>query len=396
VNNGSYQDEYDNGQLRDHFAITFGSQSDDTLNGSTGVDHLYGGVGNDVIYGNASNDYLEGNVGNDELHGGDNDDILIGGAGDDTLNGDAGNDYLEGGFGIDTYRIVSGEGTDTILDTDGFGYIQWDNVILSGSSGLAADKWKHPGDGVWQDLTNNISYILSPQADGKNQLIIFKGSEKLIVNGWKEGDLNISGLAGNTDAADIPDTSGGSDITTNTVYIDTEHTYYSTYFGSNTSNAGTSQNDYIIGTANREVILAANEISGNDIIDAGAGDDAIIAGNGKNTLLGGEGSDIISGGNDKDIIFGDQRVDDIAAYIETSRSAVSIDGKGDFLAGLDGDDVLISGAKSDTIEGGDGNDVLFGEKGDDTLTGDSYWSKDSEYGDDYLDGGEGTAKSIVI
>ena len=61
----------------------------------------------------------------------------------------------------------------------------------------------------------------------------------LFVNGWKDGDLNISGLAGNTDAADIPDTSGGADIT-NIVYIDTEHTYYSTYWGSNTSNAGTS------------------------------------------------------------------------------------------------------------------------------------------------------------
>lgn len=353
-------------------AITFGSQSDDAINGTAGVDHIYGDAGNDVISGNAGNDYLEGNAGLDFLNGGDDEDTLIGGAGDDTLSGNAGNDYLEGGSGNDTYRIVSGEGSDTILDADGLGYIQWDNVILAGSSGLAADKWKHPGDGVWQDLTNNISYILSPQADGKNQLIIFNGSEKLIVNGWKEGDLNISGLAGNTDAADIPDTSGGADIT-NTVYIDTEHTYYSTYWGSNTSNAGTSQNDYIIGTANREVILAANEISGNDIIDAGAGDDAIIAGNGKNILLGGEGADIISGGNDKDIIFGDQRIDNIAAYIETSRSEASVDGKGDFLAGLDGDDVLISGAKSDTIEGGDGSDLIISGAGDDFIASDNSW-----------------------
>ena len=127
-------------------AITFGSQSDDSIHGTTGVDHIYGDAGNDVIYGNAGNDYLEGNAGIDFLNGGENDDILIGGAGDDTLNGDAGNDYLEGGLGIDTYRIVSGEGTDTILDADGFGYIQWDGLVLSGSSGLAADKWKHPGD----------------------------------------------------------------------------------------------------------------------------------------------------------------------------------------------------------------------------------------------------------
>nr|WP_321241794.1 calcium-binding protein [uncultured Tolumonas sp.] len=387
VNNGSYQNEYDNGQLRDHFAITFGSQSDDSLNGSAGVDHIYGDAGSDVIYGNASNDYLEGNVGNDELHGGDNDDILIGGAGDDTLNGDAGNDYLEGGLGIDTYRIVSGEDTDTILDADGFGYIQWDDLILSGSSGLAADKWKHPGDGVWQDLTNNISYILSLQADGKNQLIIFKGSEKLIVNGWKEGDLNISGLAGNTDAADIPDTSVNSttsrtilgdpnpiDDDPNTAGIQYRYDALGNVIGNGQLPGrddilyGSAGNDAINGLGGNDEIHATQ--GGNDVIDGGTGNDFIYAGTGQNKIYGGDGSDAIVGGYSKDIIFGDTEVTDIAAYISASRSAASVDAKGDFLAGHSGDDVLISGAKNDTIEGGDGADLIVSGAGNDFIDAD--------------------------
>jgi pimeloyl-ACP methyl ester carboxylesterase len=52
-------------------AITFGSQSDDAINGGAGVDHIYGDAGNDVISGNAGNDYLEGNAGIDFLNGGD-------------------------------------------------------------------------------------------------------------------------------------------------------------------------------------------------------------------------------------------------------------------------------------------------------------------------------------
>lgn len=53
--------------------------------------------------------FIEGTPGDDRLSGGD---------GNDTIQGGAGNDTLSGGAGGDVFRIVRGDGQDTILDFD--------------------------------------------------------------------------------------------------------------------------------------------------------------------------------------------------------------------------------------------------------------------------------------
>ena len=65
-----------------------------------------------IIFGNDADETL---IGSDIAVG----DSLYGGGGADTLQGNQGNDFLEGGSGNDTYVWNTGDGFDTILDTDG-------------------------------------------------------------------------------------------------------------------------------------------------------------------------------------------------------------------------------------------------------------------------------------
>jgi Ca2+-binding RTX toxin-like protein len=65
--------------------------------------------------------YHFGNDTSETPEGSARQDHLYGGGGDDILQGLEGNDYLEGGTGTDTYIINAGDGTDTVLDTDGLG-----------------------------------------------------------------------------------------------------------------------------------------------------------------------------------------------------------------------------------------------------------------------------------
>lgn len=99
-----------------HRYILFGSddQTCEALTGYDEEDHLYGGAGSDILDGGKGNDYLEG--------GRDN----------DTLKGGIGNDILKGGDGLDTYVFTSGDGWDTITDSDGLGKIEYDGVRLAG------------------------------------------------------------------------------------------------------------------------------------------------------------------------------------------------------------------------------------------------------------------------
>jgi hypothetical protein len=76
-------------------------------------------------------DTLRGLGGTDVLVGLSGSDILEGGEGDDTLIGGTDNDRLLGGVGTDTYVFKSGEGKDSITDSDGLG-----SIVVGGSPAL--------------------------------------------------------------------------------------------------------------------------------------------------------------------------------------------------------------------------------------------------------------------
>jgi Ca2+-binding RTX toxin-like protein len=82
--------------------IMFGLSGQNTINGHAGNDLLCGGNSNDTISGGDGNDIIDGENGDDAISGGDGNDILRGSSGNDTLTGGAGADFFSGGSGVDT------------------------------------------------------------------------------------------------------------------------------------------------------------------------------------------------------------------------------------------------------------------------------------------------------
>jgi len=82
--------------------------------------------------------FMLGGNGADTLTGGSKADLLVGNAGDDILAGGAGSDTLIGGAGVDTYVLNrgTGQGIDTVLDSDHTGYLRDDTttdpIVLMG------------------------------------------------------------------------------------------------------------------------------------------------------------------------------------------------------------------------------------------------------------------------
>jgi len=103
--------------------VKVGSDSNETLTGTSGIDMMFGLAGRNTLNGNAGNDLLCGGNANDTINGGDGNDILDGAKGDDALNGgndndllrgSSGNDSLTGGAGADSFS--GGSGSDVATD----------------------------------------------------------------------------------------------------------------------------------------------------------------------------------------------------------------------------------------------------------------------------------------
>ncbi|MDP1634216.1 MAG: hypothetical protein Q8L69_05995, partial [Gallionellaceae bacterium] len=90
--------------------VGFGGDSGDQITGGSLDDRLYDMAGNDMLQGKGGNDFIEG--------GRDN-DILIGGTGNDIVNG---------GQGLDSYVWNTGDGNDTLIDSDRRG-----RILINGS-----------------------------------------------------------------------------------------------------------------------------------------------------------------------------------------------------------------------------------------------------------------------
>lgn len=91
----------------------FGNLGRDYLSGGEGTDYLYGGQGADNIDGDLDNDFVFGNLGEDSLSGGGGDDQIFGGRDNDRIFGDSGADFLSGDLGFDI--LTGGFGRDTFV-----------------------------------------------------------------------------------------------------------------------------------------------------------------------------------------------------------------------------------------------------------------------------------------
>jgi Ca2+-binding RTX toxin-like protein len=133
---------------------------------------------------------------------------------------------------------------------------------------------------------------------------------------------------------------------------------------------GTDEREFITGRPEMDIILARagdDEIfrfpsgpgagGGDYTIDAGDGDDGrefFVAGDeGNDVILGGRGFDDLFGGSGNDVIIGEKGFDLIIG-----------DTDDDFIFGSDGNDVIFGGLGKDTITGGPGNLMGRMERGD--------------------------------
>ena len=139
-------------------AIIIGSNSSDTINGTSSSDLVIAGNGNDQVSGSSGNDVILGGNGNDTLDGGAGNDLLSGGNGADTINGGSGSDLISGDNGNDT--LDGGAGSDIVLGGNGN-----DTLIYRASDNVNAEDLYDGGSGtdtlrliVTQELANSAAF----------------------------------------------------------------------------------------------------------------------------------------------------------------------------------------------------------------------------------------------
>jgi Ca2+-binding RTX toxin-like protein len=348
---------------------------------------------------------------------GHTDDLLIGDANGNALEGKSGNDILLGGQGNDTYIYNSGDGFDTIVDSDGSGQIKEDNIVLDGG--------KQYGDGRTYQGTD---------ANGKKHTYVFVTGNKdtggdvivdsnFLIRDFQGGNLglNLTDPEVDPELNLAPDTDNDikgdlepldTDLTQDGVQSETDE------FGNiklDPSKPKPDQvdslndspgNDHIMSGGGDDTIVAlrgGNDLveagdgkdgvygyTGNDVVKAGAGDDTVYGGmdgdillgeadrdklygeGGKDVLIGGTDGDILSGGAEDDKLYADTQVS-VAVAIAAGNSQTGTGLKGDWLSGEQGDDTLVGSANNDVVTGGSGNDLLIGGAGDDDIIGDANW-----------------------
>jgi Ca2+-binding RTX toxin-like protein len=432
----------------------FGGDGDDELLGGDGNDGLAGGTGADVLNGEAGNDLLNGDDGDDALFGGAGDDditgdngddtldgglgrdILEGGAGNDTLEGGAGDDRLLGGAGNDTYVFRTGDGSDTIQDTEGINRIRFADVASAdeltvragATSATLVLEYGGAGDVVFVPggVTGSIQELEFADGTVVSTAQFFRDLQRTDVTGTPQSDFLQSTFPGVTF-----DAGAGND----------------TVFGSD-------GNDVISGGEGNDTLEGRG---GDDVIDAGPGDDRVTGGTGNDTYLFGPGSgkDSIreaphpgelnavvlgagvtpgavtlsrSGSISSAVVLRLNAADELtlnnwyqdvaepgqatgpagvttigeirfadgtvwSAATIAARLSVATAGD-DFLEGIGTDDTIHAGAGNDTVAGNAGDDVLYGETGGDSLSGS--WGSDTLIGGDGNDFLSGDAGSDVL
>jgi len=332
-------------------------------------------------------------------------DILIGEGGNDVLLGGKGNDILLGGAGLDTYIQTTGDGNDTLIDSDRKGRIILNSAANENANQAASLFIGVPGQAhTWKSLDG--APTLTRDGPGGNWLLSFEGGSIDLGSSLDQGQLgmrwidtpvepqiNGSTLLGDRKPLTAEELAGqppkdelGNVRTSDTPQVNRADTL-----------SGSANNDHIQSLGGNDIIDGKD---GDDYIEAGGGRDRVQGGQGADLLVGGEGSDILLGGAGKDVIYAESRVSLTQAWADGNTQQGTGE-RGDWLSGNDGDDILVGGRGNDVLYGEAGNDILAGNGDDDTLFGGD--GDDVLYGDgieiigeterfagnDYLDGGGG-------
>ena len=355
-----------------------GNNSDNILNGGTGVDTMAGGAGNDTyVVDNAGDIVIEAAAaGTDTVQssitytlganlenliltgaaaingtGNTLNNILTGNTGNNSLNGGAGADNMAGGLGDDTYVVdnigdvvteAAGAGTDTVQSSITYTLgANLENLTLTGAAAING--------------TGNTSNNILTGNTGNN-----------ILNGGTGADNMAGGLGDDTyvvdNALDVVTEAAGAG--TDTVQSSITYT-----LGANLENLTLTGAAAISGTGNNlDNIITGN--TANNILSGGDGNDTLNGGAGADTLIGGFGNDTYVVDN-----AGDSVIENSGAGTDTVQSSIS------YTLGANLENLTLTGAAAISGTGNDLNNVIQGNAANNTLTG--------GLGSDTLNGGNG-------
>ena len=346
-----------------------------------------GSAGNDTVSGlGSTSNFIMGLDGNDSITGWNVADVLDGGAGSDTLNG---------GLGNDTYMFNLGNGADTIIDYD---TTSGNNDKLQFGTGISADAIQLSRSPNGYDLTLSVNgadkvtltnYFASSTyyrietiafADGTTWDVATTLNKP--INGtagadtlWSISDYanRINGLEGNDNitGADKDDVLTGG-------------------LGNDTLSGSAGNDTYVFNLGDgADTISDYDTTSGNnDKLQFGAGisADAIQLSrslNGNDLTLSINGTDKVTLTNHfsfstyyriETIAFADGTSWDYATVVNKlvyngssgADTLYGLNGYGNRINGLEGNDNIIGADKDDVLTGGPGNDTLSGGTGNDT------------------------------
>ena len=301
--------------------VIFGTENNDSINGTAGPDLFIALGGDDNINALAGNDVVDGGSGNDAIRTGTNStgtlftDIVDGGAGDDAIHIESGTNHgtIAGGADNDSIfaetsafsgSIDGGSGSDTLIFTPSFtnnlagSTFQGIETTLLGGT-ITIDTAQAANLGAIDLTAANGAVTLATAGTGIFGPVVIGNGETLTISSGA-ADTNVSFAAGSqiTGTGKVVFNGGnGNDSFTGTEAADTIN--------------GGAGNDTLTGGSGNDAIRTGTNSTGTlftDIVDGGAGDDAIHIESGTN-------HGTIAGGADNDSIFA-----------ETSAFSGSIDG----------------------------------------------------------------------
>ena len=343
---------------REYLTVTYGrgvNIDGEILVGEDQSTIYFRGTDNDrgqkALIGTAQNDLVFGETGNDELVGG------------------AGNDVLYGGNGLDDYRWSTGDGLDTIVDSDKQG-----RIFVNGQ--LVRELVKEGTTYITPDgrVTGTLNSPLTLSIDGEAALVIqdFADTDQgiLRVRELQAAEPTTRTIVGGLEPIDFdPNTAGVQTQTDDLGNIITDPNV-----------PAANRADSLNGSVGADLIQSGG---GDDTVTAGAGGDQVQAGSGRDFVFGEAGNDILEGGGGGDVLSGGDGDDRLYANVKGGSTLTDISTaiaagsglgsglKGDWLAGGAGDDILIGAVDNDVLTGDAGADLLIGGAGADNLLGDS-------------------------
>ena len=345
------------------------------------------------VEGGAGDDHLSGTGGSDAYSGGDGDDSIEASAGSDTIDGGAGDDELVLLGAEADYRFTRNADGSTLVASVGGGvsdttFVNVEKVsfLADGTSVAIADLFT--GLGTTGDDTLNGTH-------GDDQIVGLAGDD--LISGGRGNDVidggdgvdtvTFTGVAGDYSAYRADNGSIGIESLSGTADYDTLiNAEWIVFQGDGTRIAvtdfpeyGTSGSDTITGTVMAEDLYGDDGddvligLGGSDDLDGGAGADTMSGGPGDDTYLVDDPGDslIESAGEGFDRVYSIDTDFTLSAHVENlslaygglngvgnaSDNEITGNYYGNYLQGLGGADVLISGGGSDTLDGGDGFDI---------------------------------------